>query len=143
MVDMRADQLFVRKGHLKVFVFAVVGSFLRQMCLLHHVAKQLRIGAVGNAQQIVEALRGRAMRVGELLQCGRCGCGVHLNLVRVGGAPNQSARPNTGTCSISNIAWANSCRQVSNKGPTRASTAVTPAGVVSGGMAFQSWSIYS
>ena len=86
MVDMRADQLFVRMDHLTVFVFAVVGSFLRQMCLLHHVAKQLRIGAVGNAQQIVEALRGRAMRVGELLQCRRCGCGVHLNLVRVGGA---------------------------------------------------------
>jgi hypothetical protein len=43
-------QFFVRIGDLLVFVLAVLGSVLRQMSLLHHVAKQLRIGAVGDAQ---------------------------------------------------------------------------------------------
>ena len=49
-VDVLADQFFVRIGDLLVLVLAVLGSFLRQMSLLHHVAKQLRIGAVGDAQ---------------------------------------------------------------------------------------------
>jgi hypothetical protein len=52
---MRADQLFVRIGNLLVFVFAV---FLRQISLLHDVAEQLLIGAVGNAQHIVKRCAG-------------------------------------------------------------------------------------
>src|SRR6266540_1309499 len=40
-VDVLADQFLVRIGDLPVFVFAVLGSFLRQISLLHHVAKQL------------------------------------------------------------------------------------------------------
>src|SRR6185436_6944862 len=92
-VDMRADQFLVRMGSLPVFVFTVLGPILRQISLLDDVvAEQVLIGAVGNAQHIVETLRGRAVHVGETRHRGWRSCPVCLGLVGVGDAPDQPAR---------------------------------------------------
>ena len=92
MVHIRADKLFIRIGNLLVFVFAVLGPFFRQMSLLHEVAEKLRIGAKGDTEHIVKALRGRAVRVCELRHRERCRCGVRLGLMGVGDASDQPSR---------------------------------------------------
>ncbi len=76
---------------LLVFVFTVLGARLRQKTLLHEVAEQFRIGAVGKAEQVVEALRRRAMRVGKLLRRPRSFLRRYLVLVGIGSAEDQAA----------------------------------------------------
>jgi hypothetical protein len=51
--------------NLIVFAFAATGSLLRQIPLIHYISEQRRVGAIGEADQIVEALRRGGVNVGE------------------------------------------------------------------------------
>ena len=64
---MGANQCFECVRNLLVFVCAGLGSLLRQIPLAHDVAERLRVGAIGDAQQVEQTLCGRAMLVGECL----------------------------------------------------------------------------
>ena len=64
-VDMRADQGVKRICELLVLALAAHGTVLRQKPFFDHIAEQLRIEPVGDAEQIEEALRRCAVLVGE------------------------------------------------------------------------------
>ena len=64
-IDMRADQGVKRICELLVLALAAHGAVLRQKPFFDHIAEQLLIEPVGDAQQIEEALRRRAVLVGE------------------------------------------------------------------------------
>jgi hypothetical protein len=57
-VDVRPEQSAKRKRDLLVFVRAALGAFLGQVPFFDEVAEQLCVCAVGDAEQIVEPLRG-------------------------------------------------------------------------------------
>ena len=54
-----------RKGNLVVIALAARSSLLRQVTLIHNIGKQHGVGAIGEADKIVEALRWGSMNVGE------------------------------------------------------------------------------
>ena len=56
-IDVRAKQRVEGMRDLSVFALAANGAVLRQEVFFNHIGKQFRIGPVGHAQQIVEALR--------------------------------------------------------------------------------------
>src|SRR4051812_17660257 len=64
-VEVRPDQRPKGERSLLVFIGATFGPRLRQVSLVHKVAEQLGIGAVSDAQHVVEALRGGAVLVGD------------------------------------------------------------------------------
>ena len=89
---MRADQRIESMRHLHVFALAADRAVLGKKSFLDHVGKQLRVGPVGRAQQIVEALRGRAVLVGELLLRHRHARRRQVALVLIRAAQDQPAR---------------------------------------------------
>ena len=64
-VEMWNNEVTKRKRHLIVFTFAATSAALGQVFLLHKVLKQHRISAIGETEEIVEALRGSGVNVRE------------------------------------------------------------------------------
>jgi hypothetical protein len=63
LVDVRPDQALEGAGDLMVLVLATDRALDRQVSLAHDVSEQVGIGAESDAQEIVEALRGRAVGI--------------------------------------------------------------------------------
>src|SRR5262249_23474798 len=65
LVEVRSDELVKGIIDLTVFAPAIAGPLLRKVTLVHKIGEGCRIGPVGEAQEIVETLRGRTVRIGK------------------------------------------------------------------------------
>jgi hypothetical protein len=59
------DEIPKRNRNLIVFAFAATSSLLREIPLIHYISEQRRVGAIGEADQIVEALRRGGVNIRE------------------------------------------------------------------------------
>jgi hypothetical protein len=91
VVDMRTYQGLKSMSDLSVLVLASLGSRLRQIALIDDVLVELWIRSVCETQDVVKALRGRAMFVGELGQRYR-GVRPKIVLVLIRVTQNEPAR---------------------------------------------------
>ena len=62
---MRRDHLVERVVHFIILSPAAVGSILGQESLFHKIGKQCWVGPVSYAEQVLEALHGRGVRIGK------------------------------------------------------------------------------
>ena len=90
LIDIGPNELRHRPDHLLVLSVAALGPFLGQISFLHQIGEQLGIRPVGDAQDIVEALCGKAVLVGERILVRARFRGVQL--ITIGDAGDQSPR---------------------------------------------------